>query len=146
MHVSKSWISSFILVRKEMTIDVNRKNILTKIWMPILILVSKELDNNWTLMSAAAAGRLLIKLNQNHLVSRFSVGDKKISFTLIQMKTHSSIFPPHFLTTLIWFNCFLWAAQVYVTEICLGVHLLPSKHKTSWELFASTYKKVNHIM
>lgn len=96
MHVSKSWISSFILVRKEMTIDVNRKNILTKIWMPILILVSKELDNNWTLMKAAAAGRLLIKLNQNHLVSRFSVGDKKISFTLIQMKTHSSISPPPF--------------------------------------------------
>lgn len=45
-------------------------------------------------MSAAAAGRLLIKFNQDHLVNRFSAGDKKISLTLIQMKTHSSIFPP----------------------------------------------------
>lgn len=44
--------------------------------------------------AAAAAGRLLIKFNQDHLVDRFSAEDKKISLTLIQMKTHSSIFLP----------------------------------------------------
>lgn len=93
-------------------------------------------------MSAAAAGRLLIKFNQDHLVNRFSAGDKKISLTLIQMKTHSSIFPP--TSPLHLFHSIASSGLHRCTlQICLNVHLLlPPKHKTSWELFASTYSKI----